>query len=333
MKKSLLALAVLGTFAGAASAQSNVSIYGIADMALDFQRGGPAGSVTKLSNPFGSRIGFRGTEDLGGGMSASFVLESGITLDTGGLSQGGLMYGRQAHVGVKGNFGGLTFGRQYSPRFLALAQVADPFSVGFSGQAHNLIDPDGVRVNNAVKYTTPTFNGFTADLMVGLGEVVGDSSAGRQTGTSLGYVAGPLNVRLAYHARNGNPSTVATTKNTMLAGTYDFGVAKMHLAFSDNDGPAAKGGVDNRDFLIGATVPLGVNTIRASYIRKDDRTAANRDASQFAVGVFHALSKRTDLYTVYSRISNENGATFTVNNGSDAGVGNRGINVGLRHFF
>lgn len=333
MKKSLLALAVLGAFAGAASAQSNVAIYGIADLALDFQGGGATGSATKLSNPFGSRIGFRGTEDLGGGMSANFVLESGITMDNGGLSQGGLMFGRQAHVGLKGNFGTVTLGRQYSPRFLALAQVADPFNVGFSGQAHNLIDPDGVRVNNAIKYTTPTFNGFTADVLYGLGEVAGDTSAARQLGSSIGYAVGPVNVRLAYHNRNGNPSTVASTKNTMLAGTYDFGVAKMHLAFSDNSGPAAKGSVDNRDYLIGATVPLGVNTVRASYIRKDDRTAANRDANQFAVGVFHALSKRTDVYTVYSRISNENGATFTVNNGSDAGIGNRGINVGLRHFF
>ncbi len=333
MKKSLLALAVLGACAGAASAQTNVTIYGIMDLALDFQGGGAAGSATKLSNPFGSRIGFRGTEDLGGGMSANFVLESGITADTGGLSQGGLMYGRQAWVGLKSNAGALTLGRQYSPRFLAIAQVADPFSVGFSGQAHNLIDPDGVRVNNAIKYTTTTFNGITADVLYGLGEVAGDNAAGRQVGSSIGYAAGPINVRLAYHNRNGNPSTIASTRNTMLAGTYDFGVAKLHLAYSDNDGPAAKGSTDNRDYLIGATVPFGASTVRASYIRKDDRTAANHDANQFAVGYFYALSKRTDVYTVYSHIRNENGATFTVNNGSDTGIGNRGVNVGLRHFF
>jgi predicted porin len=339
MNKTNFALAMLGACAGMASAQttpvapSSVSIYGIMDLALDFQGGGANGSVTKLSNPFGSRIGFRGNEDLGGGTSALFVLESGFTADTGALSQGGLLFGRQAYVGMKSNYGTLTLGRQYSPRFLVIANIADPFTVGFSGQAHNILDPDAVRVNNSVKYATPIVNGVSADVLYAPGEVAGDSASGRQLGGSVGYNAGKLNVRLAHQSRNGTTSPIARTRNTMLAGTYDFGVAKLHTAYSVNRGPLAKGSSDSRDMLIGATVPFGVHTIRASYVRKDDRTALNQDASQIAVGYFYGLSKRTDLYGVYAHIRNTNGGAFTVNNGSDTGIGNRGVNLGLRHYF
>ena len=340
MNKSILALAMLGVYAGAASAQSvaaappSVSIYGIMDLALDLQGGGPNGSVAKLSNPFGSRIGFRGNEDLGGGMSALFVLESGITADTGGLSQGGLLFGRQAYVGLKSEYGTLTLGRQYSARFLAIANIADPFTVGFSGQAHNILDPDAVRVNNAVKYATPVVKGVSADVLYAPGEVAGNSASGRQLGGSVGYNRGPLTVRLAHQTRNGTTLPIASTRNTMLAAQYDFGVARLHLAYSVNRGPLAKGSADNNDMLVGVTIPFGVvHTIRASYVRKNDRTALNQDASQAAAGYFYALSKRTDLYAVYSHIHNSNGAAFTVNNGSDTGIGNRGINLGLRHYF
>jgi predicted porin len=340
MNKTIVALLMLGAYAGAASAQTavatppSVTVYGIMDLALDLQGGGPTGSVTKLSNPFGSRIGFRGNEDLGGGNSALFVLESGLTADTGALSQGGLLFGRQAYVGLKSNsYGTLTMGRQYSARFLAIAQIADPFQVGFSGQAQNILDGDAVRVNNAVKYATPVVSGVSADVLYAPGEVAGVSESGRQLGASVGYNLGKVNVRLAYQGRNGTTLPIATTRNTMLAGTYDFGVAKLHAAYSVNRGPLAKGSVNNNDMLIGATIPLGVHSIRISYVRKDDRTAANQDASQIAAGYFYALSKRTDVYAVYSHITNTNGAAFTVNNGSDTGVGNRGINLGMRHFF
>jgi predicted porin len=340
MNKTIIGAAMLAACAGGASAQtapaapSSVSIYGIMDLALDFQGGGPNGSVTKLSNPFGSRIGFRGNEDLGGGTSALFVLESGITADTGALSQGGLLFGRQAYVGLKGNYGTLTLGRQYSARFLAIATIADPFQVGFSGQAHNIMDGDAVRLNNSVKYATPVVNGVSADLQYAPGEVAGDSASGRQVGASVGYTQGKLNVRLAYIGRNGTTLPIATTRNSMLAGTYDFGVAKLHAAYSVNRGPLAKGSTSNDDMLIGATIPLvGPHSVRASYVRKNDRTALNRDASQIAGGYFYALSKRTDVYGVYSHIRNTNGAVFTVNNGSDTGIGNRGVNLGLRHFF
>ena len=140
MKKSLLALAVLGAFAGAASAQSSITIYGIADAGIVAESGNPAGSVTKLTSGVsaGSRLGFRGTEDLGGGLAAIFALETGILLDTGGNAQGqvfanqnGLVFGRQDYVGLTGGFGAVTAGRQYNPYFITVNTV-DPFGTGYA---------------------------------------------------------------------------------------------------------------------------------------------------------------------------------------------------------
>ncbi|RZI41890.1 porin [Herbaspirillum sp. HC18] len=114
MKKSLLALAVLGAFAGVASAQTNVSIYGVADVGIERTKLSPGQSTTRLSSGIqsGSRLGFKGSEDLGGGMSAIFALENGYDISNGALGQGGLLFGRQAWVGLNGGFGAVKFGRQ-----------------------------------------------------------------------------------------------------------------------------------------------------------------------------------------------------------------------------
>jgi predicted porin len=113
MKKALLALAVLAAFAGTASAQTNVTMYGVLDMALQHENDG-VNSTTALDSGIqsGSRLGFKGTEDLGGGLKANFDLEAGVNADTGTSSQGGILFGRQAWVGLSGGFGSLRLGRQ-----------------------------------------------------------------------------------------------------------------------------------------------------------------------------------------------------------------------------
>lgn len=329
MKKSLLALAVIGSFAGAASAQTNVSIYGVVDAGIVLEKGGAAGSVSKLTSGVASasRIGFRGTEDLGGGLSANFVLENGFNEDTGAMT-GGLLFGRQAFVGLKGGFGATNFGRQYTPHYLVSAS-ADPFGNGMAGRFTNLMANSGTRMDNTVKYTSPTWSGVTGELAYGFGEVAGNNSGSRAIGASLGYAAGPVKVGLGYHKLN-NAAATDSAKNTVLAGTYDFGVAKAHLAYGKNKG---LGAIDNNDLLIGATVPFGAHKLLASYIRKDDDSALNRDANQWALGYSYALSKRTDFYTAYARINNKRGAAFTVGNNTEAGSGNKAFNLGVRHTF
>ncbi len=356
MKKSIAALAVAGTLCGWAHAQSAVNIYGIVDMGYVNERGGVAGSVSKLTSgaQSGTRIGFKGTEDLGDGMKALFVLETGIRADEGGFNQGGTAFGRQAFVGLQSNGGTVTLGRQYTPYFLAM-NAADPFASGMAGSGLNLFPNagNGNRMNNSVKYATPNIDGFTGELAYGFGEVQGSSEKNRQIGASLGYAADAVSIKLAHHNVR-NATDTDTAKNTLLGATWDLEVAKIFAAISDNRGinssafPLATPTVPfpnpyglptppvssskTRDILVGVRIPIEKHAFLISYINKDDRVA-NNDANQVAVGYTYALSKQTNLYAAYARISNKNQASYTVGNNSEPGSGNKAINLGVRVLF
>jgi len=327
MKKNLLAMAVLGVAAGTSSAQTNVSIYGLVDIGVAFERGGAAGSVTKLDGSgmhSGNRLGFRGTEDLGGGLSALFTIENGFNPDTGTLGQGGLLFGRQAFVGLKGGFGALTAGRQYSPHW-AVVDSMDPLD-GITGGSFNLLRRT-VRTDNTLKYTTPNFSGFTADLAYGFGEVAGNTSASRTLGGSLVYAGGPLVVKLGHH--NGrNAADTDSTKNTALIGSYNFGPAKAFLGYQIEKGLAA---LDRDAALVGVQAPFGPHTVMGSYIHKNDKATTNNDADMLGIAYTYVLSKRTNLYTSYVKIDNKNSLVYTTKAGD--GSGDKEFNVGIRHKF
>ena len=331
MKKASVAVGVLGLISGVAMAQSSsVTIYGIVDAAIVRETGGPAGSVTGVNSGVasGSRLGFKGREDLGGGTSAYFVIENGFNIDTGTAAQGGLLFGRQALVGVTGAYGSASLGRQYSPYYRALRDVADPFCIGFAGNAANIM-VSNTRVDNMASYVTPKFHGFSADTAVGFGEVAGDSSKNRITSMALNYVHGALSASAAVYQQQ-NITGLDHSRNALLAARYNFGVAELMAGFADNHGLA---GAESRDALLGVIVPFGASRVYASFIKHDDRTAAARDASQWAIGYTYNLSKRTDLYAAYAHISNKNGATFKVGNATTSGTGNTGANLGVRHSF
>lgn len=330
MKKSLLALAALGTLAGTASAQTALTVYGIVDAGIVSERGGPQGSVLKLSSGVqnGTRLGFRGIEDLGGGLSARFVLETGIAADTGGFNQGNLAFARQAFVGFSGtNWGSVTLGRQYTPHYLAIADI-DPFAVGLAGNALNLMSTV-IRMSNTIKYSSANWGGFNGEAAYGFGEVAGDNTANRQIGASVGYTNGPIIAKLAYHTAY-DLAGINAFRTILLGAKYDFGPAAASLAYGANRGVAT---IDSRDWMVGVSVPFGASTLLASYVRKDDRTIANQDAHQWALGYTYAVSKRTNFYTSYGNISNDNGARFTVGNAIDPGTGDKAFNVGVRHSF
>lgn len=358
MKKTLTAIAIFGAFSSLAQAQSSVAVYGIVDAGIVREQGGVNGSATNISSGIGSasRLGFRGTEDLGNGVSALFLLEAGYRLDTGASDVSGSIFNRQAYVGLKSGLGTLTLGRQYTPYYNAVSQVADPFGAGYAGSAKNLMPTAGVntRTSNAVVYASPVANGFSGELSYSLAEQGGNSIAGRQIGAALSFGAGKLNARLAHNHRNNDVAGLAGVqdrqigRNTLLAANYNFGIAKAYAAYGVNEGlnssPLANnsnpfGGVapvaslDSRDMLIGVQVPFGANALMASFIRKDDRTAFNQDADQWALGLTRSLSKRTSLYTSYGKIKNKNGAGYTVGNNSDVGSGDTAYNAGIRHSF
>lgn len=330
MKKSLLALAVLSAFAGIASAQTNVTIYGVVDVGIASENNG-INTTTRLDsgNQSGSRLGFKGSEDLGGGLSAVFALENGFDVSNGTLAQGGRMFGRQAYVGLNGGFGSVKFGRQYTPIFGALDTI-DPFGTGLTGGGSGIVSlfsAYGVRMDNAVNYSMSAA-GFSGQAAYGFGEVAGNNQAARQFGLSLGYANGPINAVLAYHNANGAAPAVLNAKTTMLGGTYDFGVVKVHGAYAWNKGDV---GLDTRDAMLGLSVPVGAaGSFLVDYVRKTDKNFNNANAAQSAVGYLHSLSKRTNLYTSYSRNTNDSAVSY---NAGGRGLTDTLFNVGIRHKF
>ncbi|RZT04037.1 Outer membrane protein (porin) [Duganella sp. CF402] len=357
MKKSLIAIAVLAATSSAAFAQSNVTIYGILDAGIVAERGGKDGNVSQVNSgaASASRIGFKGTEDLGGGLSAIFKLETGAKIDKGTLDADNTIFNREAYVGLSSKTAGtLTLGRQYTPYYETLRDVGDPFAMGMAGTAKNLFPVASfmTRNSNAIVYKTPNLEGFTGAVSYSLGEVAGDASATRQVGASLGYNNGPLNVAVAYNSKNNDTLTVKTAgvgHNGLIAANYDFKVVKVFGAYSKDKGlnsaplnsiPNAYTGVtfaasqDSSDALIGLTAPVSTaGTVIASFIRKNDKEVANRDADQWAIGYSYALSKRTSTYVAYAKIKNKNGAGYTVGNNTDAGSGDKAFNLGLKHSF
>lgn len=374
MKKSLLALAVLSAFAGAASAQTNITVYGIVDAAVTYDNSGAGRNWTLDSSPAGgtnqsgSRLGFKGTEDLGSGTSAIFLLENGFGADDGTLKQGGRLFGRQAWVGLKADFGEVKLGRQLSPLYSALDQV-DPFRIGFAGNAqrafgYGLYGSDPLaRIDNSVSYSITT-SGVTAIVDYGFGEQAGAFSNNRTVAAGVGYANGPINVQLVYQSSNtvglatgattttaaaaGSPAVVfgATTAGTgigattaasdrlrtaFIGGYYDLGVAKVHLAYGDTKVDSTAGSVKDRNWMLGVSAPVGpAGNVMASWNRNDVRDIAGGKSNQYALGYTHALSKRTDLYTSLAYTRNDSNVRL---NSTAIGQSDRLFNVGVRHLF
>jgi predicted porin len=208
-----------------------------------------------------------------------------------------------------------------------------------------------------VLYSAPETMGFTGDVMYAPGEQVGSTTAGRQTGASIGWSRGPLNVRFAYNNRDNNiaaatgvPAAIrGVATNKLLAANYDFGVVKAYAAYGmdkgfnssplgNNTNPFARpvtpiGSTDSDEYLLGLTAPIGTGTLMASFQHKNDKTNFNQDARAWGVGYLYPLSKRTNAYAAYGRVINRNGASYTVANNTEPGTGDKAFNLGVRHSF
>jgi predicted porin len=345
MKKSLLALAALSTLAAAGTsfAQTNVTIYGIVDAGLVRDIHGTAGTSTRLDSGLqnGSRLGFKGTEDLGGGLSAIFTLESGFNIDTGVSGQQGQLFGRQAWVGVNGGFGTVKLGRQTTVVYNN-SGTFDPFGDTLAGDSARLFNYNGSRSNNTISYAINQA-GFRGEIDYGFGEVAGNTKANRYAAAALGYANGPIDV-IVTHSRQTDATDANVAKTTLVGANYNFGIVKLYGAYAWNKGSGGPNtttntttttdafiGRDSRDALIGLSAPVGpAGTIMTSYIRKKDRQFANSDTNQIALGYSYNLSSRTALYTSFARVAND-GAVARL---TDApGQTEKLYNVGVRHKF
>jgi predicted porin len=338
---------------GAALADpSSLAFYGVVDMGISVDGGGAAGTSTRVTSGMAtqSRWGFRGTEELGGGLAAFFVVEGGIHADNGTSTQNNTLFGRTSIVGLRGKLGSVSLGLQDTPLFTVLNVVVDPLRNGIV-RSNNLMPPTGFRASNSVLYRSPDINGFTTALMVVAGEVPGKASASSAVGGSFNYSRGPLNAGIAFHRKNNDSATVGGTdpaRNLLLGANYNFGPLRGHLGYEINRGPNSAplnnsaplfGGLppvpstDSRDLLLGATIPFGASTVVLTGVHANDRTLRNQDANQFGLAYMYAFSKRSDVYTSWGTIRNHNGAAYTEGNSEEPGTGNRQFTMGLRHRF
>jgi predicted porin len=371
MQKKLIVLAVAGLASTAAFAQTNVTIYGLVDYGYAYRWDDLSTADKNNLSSFnggqasGSRLGFRGTEDLGNGLKALFTIEQGLAIDTSsdnkdnaGKSRS-LNYTRQAFAGLSGGFGTLIGGRIYTPHYNLWSNTIDPFGAGTVGRYNNVIGGnlagDVVRVDNAVAYVSPSFGGFTVTGAYS-NKLEGQESVNTTTGTTNGddtkvyallgkYVAGGLDLGLNYHyaAFEGNSAagSANNTYNITLGGLYNFGFMKLHGAFAYNETELNGLNYDNLEvmnYFIGATVPVGKVDLKGSILFSD--ASDDGDATQYAIGLNYNLSKRTDVYAAYAYIDADE--ERTVGNFKTSGVGDsnndgysygQGFQIGLRHKF
>jgi predicted porin len=336
MNKSRLAFAFAALAAGTASAQSSVTLYGRVDLGLVVDNGS-AGHAVRLSSGVakGSNLGFRGLEDLGDGFKAGFQLETAYCADSASTTNpcaGSTQFmGRQARGDFITPYGTLSAGRVFSRAYFTMLRM-DPF-LGTAGQMNNIIDASAFRINNTVRYITPSFAGLSASADLSLGETTGSFRAGREIGGSVDYDNGPLRAdAVYYHANNANGIGTAR-QNVMLTATYDFGVVKLHALTQRSIGsPTGTTRIDGLAWMAGVSAPLAGGRAMASYVSYDDRVA-DRDANQLAVGYTYPLSKQVNLYGAWGRIANKNGATYKVGNASENGTGTRSVNLGVSYDF
>ena len=343
MKKSLLALAVLGAFAGVASAQSSVTLYGTVDLSAKYVKNDGSSRRYSLSQDGinSSQLGFKGTEDLGGGLKAGFVLLSGINADTG--TANAKFWNRRATVSLWGNFGEVRLGRDYTPSFWNNT-IFDAFGtngLGDSSHVQQLGTVTFVRADNSIGYFLPSgIGGVYGQVMAAAGEG-GATNPGRYVGGRVGFAAGPFDIAGAY-AQQRFASGAPDQKTYNIGGSYDLGVVKL-LGYFDRDTAAAL--KENR-FSLSAVVPIGQSEIHVGYEASKLTGAAggDRKIDQFAVGYVYNLSKRTALYATAARVNNKNGTANSVSGGSSqtaapvpstpgGSAKSTGAEFGLRHFF
>ena len=326
MKLLLSALSMLALLSSA-WAGDFLTVYGVLDVGVVADRdSGKSMTTVEGGGQGANRLGFKGQEDLGGGMSAIFDFASFFSPDTGTLKFRDRLWGFQSWVGLAGSFGAIRVGRMFTPYFSAI-DANDPFDACGPGESTRVFYDSGVRMDNAVKYSLPaTLNGIYGDIAWGAGEVAGNSAAGRQLSANFGFARGPVNLELGYHAVNdalGNN----TVRSQMVGGSYDFGRFKLWTALARSRSDTT---LDTRDTLLGISIPFGLNTIAADYVHKRDRLHPHADATQRALGYYHHLSVRTNLYLVHSGLSNGSAASYQT---TLPGASRRLTAFGIRHQF
>lgn len=356
MKKTLLALAAIAA-SSASFAQSSVTLYGVVDVSLESVKGDKTVTRVTSSNYNTSRLGFKGTEDIGGGLKANFALESGIAADTGAQGNTARFFDRASWVGLAGGFGDLRLGRIDT----LIGDIAGVVS-GVGPQNYDALKIVGTRAgdslrraDNAVTYFLPTLvPGLTAALQYSTaagssatGGATGAEAAGDNNGKSYGlsvkYAAGPLSAGLGYENLKDNSATAGNQKAnaTIVYAGYDFGVAKATLYYDAETNPTLSTTNNRRLTVLGTTVNVPLSpefalVLGAAQARNVNGAVAGNDNVEItSIKGVYSLSKRTAVYGLFTGVNNGSatgkgpGITSTI--GADKTT--HGLAVGIRHTF
>jgi len=346
MKKSQLALAALTLAAGAAQAQSSVTLYGVVDALAYRKELAGESAVTRVDSGglTTSHWGMRGTEDLGGGLRALFDLSGFIRVDVGapGRSDTDVFFARASWAGLQGGWGTVRLGRQTALGFANLVRYSafsDSATFGPSllhvylpSAAQPMMTGSGASDSgwsNVVSYTSPDMGGFVAALAVAPSE---GTTAGRRVAGSVAYTGGSFSTGLVVDHLRGMSLNFSKPPASVLmndadtinwGASYDFKVAKVfgQVIRTRLDNPTTE--ITLRTVNVGATVPLGAGRVMASYgaTNKEQTAAADQKRRTFSLGYDYEMSRRTDLYAV---------AMSDRVTGLSTGTG---FAVGLRHRF
>ncbi|MCM5679156.1 porin [Schlegelella sp. S2-27] len=317
-------VACLTAAAWDAHAQSSAQLYGLMDVFVGSLENSGTRRLSKVDSGgmTTSYIGIKGAEDLGGGLSAQFAIESFLRADTGEAGRFGpdAFWARSAYVGFAGSLGTLRYGRNTNPTFVTTL-VFNPFgdSFGFSPAIRNHFGGGTGQVagdtgwSNSVAYLSPRFGGLSASLLYSIRE----AAQGANFGGSLTYFAGPLG--LAFAAQQVKVPFAAGKETTyQLNGSYDFGIAKAYGQYTqvkeDDTGSTVP---KNQLYQLGASAPVGAGSVLASWGHANSEPTAGDDIKRntASLGYDHFLSKRTDLYAIYmhDRVKGEDaGNSFAV---------------------
>lgn len=354
MQKKMIALAVAGLVSGAAFAQSNVTVYGIADAGYGYYSGArtEAKSVSSIDsgNWSSSRVGFKGTEDLGGGLKANFVLEQGFKLDTAAN-----ITGRKSWVGLSNaSWGEIklgSFGTFHDDLIGATNVMAGNSTAGSPGKANVYALTSGKTLtgdfHNAAAYYSPSFGGLQVKAAVstssGADEVepIGAAQNDRVYSAALHYNNGPLIAGLSVERskiQSTNTTSYDAGKAWHLGALYDFKVVRVNAAYGIISQSEDVQTVEKRkQWQVGLAVPVGNGYFAVNYARAklSYTTAADDDkVSMWGVGYFHAMSKRTSLYSVYGQISqNDSNEAVALTGYGPGSVYEKAFQAGIRHTF
>jgi predicted porin len=352
-KVNFLAASLSFTMCASSFAQSSVTLYGAVDggllftsKTLNLATGQNAGRQFSMINAglTASGFGLTGSEDLGGGLKATFKLESGVSIANGGFdNSNGNPFGRQAWVALGGNFGEFKAGLQFSPFFEAIHE-SDPrnysqFGSGLVNYVDNVL-VTGLFNANAVSYTSPTLGGFTGRVMFALGGEAGNFQAGRQYSTSLKYESGGFMINAAMYKGNSGgevktpiPSTEAFLGRT-LGVAYNFGSITAKASFVNYkvsgsfNNTVYSGGLD---WLVEPQLDVNGGVWVTS-----DRNDTKNHSVMVALGAEYYLSKATTLYTQVGVVNNHGAMNTGLSiNGALYGASGTtlGVNLGVRHIF